>query len=442
MPRLKSFNLKKYLPVVLIGLVLFLGFYLRTALAQYFIKESGDIRLYADWAEKYWLLGARDFYIYPQWYYAPPNYPPLLSLIYAAAYWLYDHKYYLAELHNVIKIPPAAFIVYFYEHGLNLLLKLPGILADIGLTILIYQLVKKLTNNLKRALAAGAFYLFNPVSIFLSGVWGQTDSLVSLFGLLSFVTLGLNKFWLSLPLLFLSFYIKPNWGIFIPLYVFLVLFKKPKIKEIVLGFVLTLVLFIGSTQPFVKDNIFSFSKWLWTERLLPTATVAQKASVSAFNLHTIFYTIDKDSVSSPYLGIPGNFLGLFSYVLINIFTFAYIKRQKVSLASVMVGIFSIGFGSYLFLTNMLERYFFQSFAPLIVLMFSSPGALVYALVINIAVFANIFYAFFRRSWGSLSDIFVANNFLFVRLISLINLASWFLILNKTSVFLDNKKSTI
>ena len=430
MLRFKSFKRNKYLPVLLMGLVLFLGFYLRASLAQYFIKESGDIRLYAEWAEKYWLLGARDFYIYPKWYYAPPNYPPLLSLIYASAYWFYEHKYYLAQLHNVIKIPPAAFIIYFYEHGLYLLLKLPGILADIALAVLIYQLVKKLTSNVKKALGAGAFYLFNPVSIFLSGVWGQTDSLVSLFGLLSFVALWLNKFWLSLPLLFLSFYIKPNWGIFIPLYGFLILLKKPRLKQIVLGVALSTVLFWVTTQPFVKDNIFTFSKWLWTQRLLPTATVAQKASVSAFNVHTIFYTMDKDSDSSLYLGIPASLLGQLSFVLINIFTFVYLKRQKGSLSSILVGIFSVGFGSYLFLTNMLERYFFQSFVPLIILMFSSPGVLIYALFINIAVFVNIFHAFFRRSWGVLSDIFVANNFLFVRIFSFINLASWILLLRK------------
>ena len=438
MPRPKAPKKNRLLPIILIGAVLFLGFYLRAALAQYFIKESGDIRLFAEWAEKIWLLGTRTFYIYPQWYYAPPNYPPLLSLIYAAAYWLYDHKYFLAQLHNVIKIPPAVFIIYFYEHGLYLLLKLPGILADIALAVVIYQLVKKLTANVKKAFAAGAFYLFNPVSIFLSGVWGQTDSMVSLFGLLSFVALWAQKFWVSLPLLFLSFYIKPNWGIFIPLYAYLFILRRPKLKQIILALAITFVLFMAFTQPFVKDNVFSFSRWLWSERLLPTASVAQKASVSAFNLHTIFYTMDKDPDSSSYLGVSASLLGAIAYILVNAFAFAFVKRQKASLLSVMAGIFTIGFGSYLFLTNMLERYFFQSFAALIVLMFSSPGVLVYGLFINLAVFANVFYAFFRRSWGALSDIFAANNFLLIRLTSLASLTSWVLFIRRIR-FLRLKK---
>lgn len=414
--------------------ILLAGFFLRVLLARYFVKESGDLVLYADWAEKYWEYGPKNFYTYPQWYYAPPNYPPALSLIYAGAYWLYEHKYYLPQLHNFIKIPPAFFIVYFYKYGLYLLLKLPGILADLGLAVLIYQVVKKLTANIKKAFVAGTFYLFNPVSIFLSGVWGQTDSLVSFFGLTSFIALWAGKAWLSIPLLFLSFYIKPNWGIFIPLYLFLLFLKKSQIKEIILGITISAVLFFLITLPFAKGDVFSFSNWLWRERLLPTATVAHKASVSAFNFHTIFLTIDKNLDSDSYLGVSVNAWGYFLFLLINFFALRYIKRQKVSLSSVIFGLFSIGFGAYLFLTNMLERYFFQSFVPMIILMFSSPGLLVYGVLINVAVFANILYAFFRRTWGELADTFGAYSFLLVRIFSLMNLFFWFLILRAVKYF--------
>jgi len=421
-------NFLSFLALLLVGL------FIRVALAGSFIKESGDLLLYADWAQKFWEYGPQAFYTYPLWYYAPPNYPPLLSLIYAGAAWLFDHKYYLAQLHNLIKIPPAFFIIYFYKYGLFLLLKLPGILADIGLAVLIYQVVKKLTADIKKAFLAGAFYLFNPVSIFLSGVWGQTDSLVSFFGLTAFIALWANKVWLSIPLLLLSFYIKPNWGIFIPLYLYLLVLKKPVVKQVFLGIIISVGVFILTTQPFAGRNIFSFSQWLWSERLLPTATVAHKASVSAFNFHALFLTIDRHLDSTGYLGIPANILGYALFLSVNILAFRYIKRQKLSLLSVMAGIFSIGFGAYLFLTNMLERYFFQSFVPMIVLMFVSPGLIVYGLLINAAVFMNVFYAFFRRTWGSLADNFGANGFLLVRLFSLVNLASWALLLKKANFF--------
>lgn len=420
--------------ILIFSIVAILAILIRIHFVASFIKESGDLRLYADWAEKFWLYGPKDFYTYPVWYYAPPNYPPLLSLIYAGAYYLFDHKYFLAQLHNLVRIPPASFIIYFYEHGLYLLLKLPGIIGDLGLGILIYQLVRALTGKVRQAYLAAAFYIFNPVSIFLSGVWGQTDSLVSFFGLASFFTLWLGKVWLSIPLLFLSFYIKPNWGILIPLYLFLLILKKPKVKDIALGLVISFVLFWVTTSPFAKGNVFSFSNWLWRERLLPTATVAHKASVSAFNLHSILLTIDKNLDTDSYLGISVNVWGYISFLLINLLTFRYIKRQKVSLNSVILGLFSVGFGSYLFLTNMLERYFFASFVPMIILIFTSPSLMLWGILINIAVFANILHAFFRRTWGGLADLFGANNFLLVRIFSLINLTSWVFLLRRLKLF--------
>lgn len=431
MPRIKISKSSKV--ILLLLAVLVAGFFLRALLARYYTAESGDLLLYADWAEKYWLYGSQNFYTYPVWYYAPPNYPPLLSLIYASAYWLYEHKYYLAELHNIIKIPPAFFIIYFYEFGLYLLLKLPGILADIGLGIIIFQLVKKISGDVKKAFFAAAFYIFNPVSVFLSGVWGQTDSLVSLFALSSFIALWAGKAWLSIPLLFLSFYIKPNWGIFIPLYLFLFILKKPQVKQIISGVLVSGLLFLLATLPFTEGNLISFSKWLWSERLLPTATIAHRASVSAFNFHSIFLTINKHLDFHPYLGISANYLGFALFTFVNLISFRYIKRQKASLSSIVVGIFSIGFGGYLFLTNMLERYFFHSFVPMIILMFTTPRLLVYGILINLSVFANIIYSFFRRSWGELADFFGANNFLLVRAFSLINLI-FFLLTLKTLKF--------
>ena len=79
---------------------------------------------------------------------------------------------------------------------------------------------------------------------------------------------------------------------------------------------------------------------------------------------------------------------------------------------------------------MLERYFFPSFVPMIILMFVSPGVLLMGIVINLSVFVNIFYSFFRRNLGFLADAFEANNFLLVRVFSLINLASWTLIIKR------------
>lgn len=414
-----------------LALILFLGFLIRLYFAPQFVAESGDIRLYADWGEKLIIYKPINFYAYPNWIYAPPNYPPLLSLIYGTAFWLFERKYVIAQLHNLIKIPPAIFIKFFYIHGYFVLLKLPGILADLGVSLLIYKIILEITKKTKTALLGLLFYIFNPVSIFLSSVWGQTDSLIGLLGLLSFYTLYKGKFTLSLPLLFTSFYIKPNWGVFIPLYIFLLIAAKPKLKQLIQGGLISLLIFILTTTIFSR-NIFDFTQWLFIERILPTAVVAHKASISAFNLYTIFLRMDFDPDNILLLGtIPLNIFGYVFFILINIITFIYLKNRKVNLESLLLSIFIIGFGAYLFLTNMLERYFFAAFTPLIILIFSRPKLIIYGVLINIAVFANITYAFFRRSKEGLAELFAEGNFSLVRLFSVVNVLSWFLFLRSS-----------
>ena len=110
MGRVKISKIKSITLILLTTILV--GFFIRIAFVGSYIRESGDLRLYADWAEKFWVYGGKDFYTYPVWLYAPPNYPPILSLIYGGAYWLFNHKYVLPQLHNLIRVPPAAFIIY------------------------------------------------------------------------------------------------------------------------------------------------------------------------------------------------------------------------------------------------------------------------------------------------------------------------------------------
>lgn len=420
--------------LALFAFFLLFGFLLRIYFTDKFIKESGDLLLYADWGKKFWELGAKNFYYVNEWYYAPPNYPPLLSLIYGGSYWLYDHKYVLAQVHNIIRFPPSIFIIYFYDHGYELLLKFPGILADIGLTVLIYKIVFITTRSLKRSVGASLFYLFNPVSVFLSGIWGQSDSLVAFFGILSFYTLFLGKTWISLPLLFTSFYIKPNWGLFIPVYLFIFFSKKPKLKDTAMGVLICTIIFLITTMPFSKGNIVTFLRYLLDTRILPTATVSHKASVSAFNFWTIFFELDKTSDKVPFAGIPANILGLVSFTLVNILSFGYLKKQKYTLESIMSALFSVGFSGYLFLTNMLERYFFASFVPLIIVTFTNPKLLSYSIAVNVVTFLNLVYAFFRRTIGEIADFFIKDNFLVIRFLSSLSTVTYmYLLLEKISL---------
>ena len=158
------------------------------------------------------------------------------------------------------------------------------------------------------------------------------------------------------------------------------------------------------------------------------------ASVSAFNFHSIFLQIDRDFSSTKLLGISAKTIGSLAYVLLNIFVFQYIVRQKDKLLAMIAGVFVIGFGSFLFLTGMLERYFFVGFAPLIILLFTRPKILVYGLLINVVVMANLFWSFFRRKYDEFDHPFTNNNFFLIRALSFVCVFSWASIVKHLKIF--------
>jgi hypothetical protein len=97
------------------------------------------------------------------------------------------------------------------------LLKLPSVLADVGIGYLIYRLVLDLGASQRRALIGAAIFLFNPITWVDSVVWGQVDS----FGVV-FLLLGLRELWHDHPeraavWATVAAIIKPQLGILVPI---------------------------------------------------------------------------------------------------------------------------------------------------------------------------------------------------------------------------------
>lgn len=81
-----------------------------------------------------------------------------------------------------------------YFHNPNGLWKIPAIIADIGIAILIYLILKNfLKKPSSKALIGSVFYLLNPITIFVSGFHGQTESVWIFFILLSWYLLVVKK---------------------------------------------------------------------------------------------------------------------------------------------------------------------------------------------------------------------------------------------------------
>ncbi len=380
---------------------------------------------YAEWGERLVKNGPKNYYFSEGWYYSIPVYPPVSILTFGGLYQLNEKRYILAQVHNLIRFPPSSFIIYFYKWGYILLLKLPGILADLALSAVVYKLIFKLSKNKKMAVSGMIFYLFNPISIFLSGAWGQTDSVVAFLGIVSFLLLLKKNAAASIPLLFLSLYFKPSWAIFAPFYLFSMFLLRPKFWSVFFGIFGAFLLFWITTQPFSDGSAISYGIKLFRERYQVPVGIEGKASVSAFNFQTIFLRLDIDFAREKIFGIAGGILGFLIFFILNIFAFINFKKIKNKTFGMMSALFTIGMGNFLFSPTMLERYFFPAFAPMIILAFTRPKIIVSAALVNVILFANIIYSFYRRGSDEIYHFFIDNNFFVIRALSFIQIGLYF-----------------
>lgn len=91
----------------------------------------------------------------------------------------------------------------------NLALKLPVIVANIGLAYLVAHVLKSLGALEKTSRSAWIFLLFNPFLLCTSSAWGQFDSVVALLSLLSLYLLSQGKVTGPAILLALAVSLKP-----------------------------------------------------------------------------------------------------------------------------------------------------------------------------------------------------------------------------------------
>ena len=153
--------------------ILVLGLVLRVFIAAVYLPLSGlanDVGSFNAWGQRLASVGPAEFY--EPGYFA--DYPP-------------GYLYVLWVLGEIgAALAPIA--------GVNVtggLVKVPGILADIGVAWLLFAMVRRWGGELierasfrispeRAGLAAAAIYLFNPGTVFDSAVWGQIDAVGTL----------------------------------------------------------------------------------------------------------------------------------------------------------------------------------------------------------------------------------------------------------------------
>jgi len=403
----KEFIVKSILPV----LVFLSALALRFALSP--VGFHVDIFSNAGWGEWIGVNGTLGFYTNNIWVYSWPTQPPLVSLTYGFAYNLYIWflellrtsantivKYHLAPGHMLWWF---RFVIWFdnpisteiwFPYGFLVSIKSIAIIADVAIAGIVYWWAKKLKKN---PLVWSAIYLFSPFTWYLSALWGQYDQVAYLFALSSFLLL--IKFPVISPILMaISISLKPTTIIFVPLYLFLYFKRKPKVKTIIFGAGISIIVTYLTLRAFTTADLLIFVKEVLIPKIIYKAEF--RVSTNAYNFWHIFTLGKALDQNTKFLFVSAKIWGLLAYTLISIKTFMQIK--SLNYKTIFNSLFIIGAGSWLFLTNMLDRYFFAGVVGGLFVTMHHPKLFKYWLITSLIFGLNLY----RGWWFPESLVFV------------------------------------
>lgn len=262
------------------------------------------------------------------------------------------------------------------------LIKLPYIFADLGIGILIFLFVKTLlpkTLNpkftLRYSLLAPLLYLFNPVVIYNSAIWGQTDSLGTFFALLAMYMAVKGKISLSGVLLSLAFFLKVQTNIFL-ITTFLYIFIRFGISNTIKAVAVTTVFSLVLNTPYLISH--TFDKVI--ETILTSFNYFPYISLNAYNLPWFLSPAGRPDQILDTTILFGNItfktfgLVLFAAVLLlSLINILRVKHSEIStLGYELINSSALAiFAFYMLPTQMHERYIFPIFAFLPILIFAN-----------------------------------------------------------------------
>lgn len=332
-----------------VPLFFLLAFTLRIVLASSYTGFEVDINCFSAWSERMATVGPTRFYA--DGYFS--DYPPLYLYILTAVG-------FAKKLLGLPYLSPVHLVI----------LKMPAILCDMGIGYLIYRLGRKRL-GLSSAIFLSALYLFQPVVLCNSCLWGQVDSVFTLLMVVSFLFLE-NKNLLPAMLFFgLGVLMKPQALIFAPVLILGVLhcvfqgsFSSRALLRAVAYAVLTFVLVILLAVPFGLDKVL--------ERYIGTLGSYPRASVNGYNFWAGM-GLNWYPQETVFCGLPCFVWGYIAIGLATLFSVVlWIRLRALSEKTFIVGSFLI-LTVFTFSVRMHERYLYpvMAFLPFCFMGFAS-----------------------------------------------------------------------
>jgi len=124
-------------------------------------------------------------------------YPPIWLLVMAPFAYLYAHLSNIFNIHPISSEPlfqlgyPSPLIV---DCLFSLLIKIPIILSDLAICILLYKMTNRLTKDPRLCKMVATAYFLNPLTIWITAFAGTFDALPVLFSLIAFASLINEKY--------------------------------------------------------------------------------------------------------------------------------------------------------------------------------------------------------------------------------------------------------
>jgi len=394
---------KKVLIILVLGLIL--------RLMVMFWGYHGDLNNNISWGTMGFARGLNGFYEYDIWSYSAPNQPPLYILLFvflrSVWHYLYD---FIRFLNAQVSVFPSPLIWFWEERGMVLLVKIP---SDLGLGLLIYNFIKKQKH--KFAFFALTFWLINPVVWYNSAVWGQTDVIVNLLGLLGIIALFNKKLVLTSVYFTLSFLFKGSLAIFAPVLLFVAVKQKHTLNawmKAVLAFVAVMVCVSLWFHP--KFDLFIWLINLYRERILPGEIGYLTAN--AFN----FWWLVDSGMTYDSVKFAGLTVRIWGYLIsLGLIAPLLVKLKETKKENVIYALCLSALITFLFMSRIHERYLYPFFPVATILTAYRPKLLIPISILSLVHLMNLYHLFWVPNF-SLWENFYQNQ-KFMSVLSLIHI---------------------
>lgn len=382
--------------------ILAAAFILRCVLSLKFYGHRTDINDFVSWGKHLAQVGPSLFYDTVSWCDYPPGYILIIG--------------FFSRINSLFKITDP--------NAVALMIKMPGIIADLACAYIIYRLAKK-TMRRSAALALMALVAFTPIFAYISGAWGQIDQVLALTLIVPIILLYDRRPVTAGLIYGFSIIMKPQALMCGPLFAaayFLYIFNGSPYKKAQLRKGTAKLLKIKKDTPALRiyETVFAvlaafgvlifFSLifkgnqpafWL-VKKYYGTATSYDYATVNAYNFWALkgknWYSLDPSingqaAVNIKTMGYAA--MGASVLVSIGLYVFASLKHKNCKGALPMLMALMLS-GIYTFGHFMHERYVFPAFMLIMLayVYYNDWRLLVVYLIYTATILVNCIAAFY------------------------------------------------